>query len=365
MENIGLYLHIPFCASKCPYCDFYSFRSDRAFIGQYVDAMRAEIIKKSGEINCKADTLYIGGGTPSLLDFSQISRLVSTAKNRFMEGEGEVTLECNPHGVTREFFEQISACGVNRISLGLQSANDGERRRLGRRADCEEVKRAIEYAQKSGIENISLDVMLGIPGSTLESLEKTLGFCVSQGVFHISCYMLKIEENTPFYKMRERLDLPDDDTVADMYLFACEYLENSGLKQYEISNFARSGYESRHNLKYWNCEPYLGVGASAHSFINGKRSYCKNDAHGFVRKPEYICDGDGGSFEEYAMLKLRLTNGLTETEVKSKFGFGIPKSLREKAVKFADRGLVLTDGERVRLTREGFLLSNTILAEIL
>ncbi len=365
MENIGLYLHIPFCSSKCPYCDFYSFRSDREFISRYVDKMNAEIIKKSGEINCKADTLYIGGGTPSLLGFSQIAQLVSTAKSRFLTRDSEITLECNPYGVTEEFFNKISECGVNRISLGLQSANDEERRKLGRRAGCEDVKRAIYYAQKSGIENISLDVMLGIPESTLDSLEKTLEFCVSRGVPHISCYMLKIEENTPFFKMRERLNLPDDDAVADMYLFACEYLESHGIKQYEISNFSVEGRESRHNLKYWRCEEYLGIGASAHSFLNGKRFYCKNDAEGFVKEPRYVFDGDGGSFEEFAMLKLRLTEGVLESEVKERFGFKIPEKLRLGAEKFIDLGLVCADENSLRLTRKGFLLSNSILAEIL
>lgn len=365
MKNIGLYLHIPFCASKCPYCDFYSFRTDEEFKAAYVSRMTAEIKRKSGEINCKANTLYIGGGTPSVLASSQIASLVNTAKDCFLAGNSEITLECNPHGVTEDFFKEISACGVDRISLGLQSANTSERRRLGRRAGCDEVKSAIEYAKKSGIENISLDVMLGIPDSTLESLENTLSFCTSQDVRHVSCYILKIEKNTPFFKLREKLNLPDDDTVADMYLFMCDFLEKHGFGQYEISNFAVKGFESKHNLKYWNCEEYLGIGASAHSFLNGKRFYCENDAQNFVKAPKYISDGDGGDFSEFAMLKLRLTEGITEKAVRERFGCSIPENTRKKAEKFVKNGLMFSDENSLRLTRNGFLLSNMILAEIL
>lgn len=365
MGDIGLYLHIPFCSSKCPYCDFYSFRCDEQKRSEYIASMLNEIDKKSKHFLCKANTLYIGGGTPSVLDSAQISALVKKSKECFLTESAEITLECNPHNVSEEFFEKIAQSGVNRISLGLQSANDNERKKLGRRAGVQEVKAAIENCKKAGIENISVDVMLGIPDSTLEGLGKTLEFCVSQNIRHISCYILKIEENTPFFKMQDRLNLPDDDTVADMYLFMCEYLEKHGFMQYEISNFAKKGFESRHNLKYWNCEEYLGIGASAHSFINGKRFYCVGDAESFIENPEYISDGDGGDFKEYAMLKLRLAKGIDENETIKKYGFPLPEKMKEKANKFQKQGLVACDENGIHLTRKGFLLSNTVISELI
>lgn len=362
---IGLYLHIPFCSSKCPYCDFYSFRSDDKLKSRYVEKMLYEIEEKSAQFNCKANTLYMGGGTPSVLASSQICELVNKAKQCFLLPESEICVECNPNSVSQTFFDEISACGVNRISIGMQSANDSERKKLGRRAGRNEISLAVESARKSGIENISLDVMLGIPDSTTESLERTLEFCVSQNIKHISCYILKLEENTPFFKMRDRLNLPDDDTVADMYLFMCEYLEKYGFMQYEISNFAQKGFESRHNLKYWNCEEYLGIGASAHSFMRGKRFYTPRDAQGFIINPEYISDGDGGSFEEYVMLRLRLKDGLEEKRVKEIYGFGIPEKMRQKAEAFVKYGLVIFDKDGIRLTRNGFLLSNAVISELI
>lgn len=365
MKNIGLYLHIPFCNSKCPYCDFYSFRCDEATKEQYVNKMLQEIELKSTEFNCKANTLYIGGGTPSALSASQISSLVNKAKECFLEENAEITVECNPHSVNEQFFNGISACGVNRISMGLQSANDNERKKLGRRASRDEVKLAIENAKKSGIKNISLDVMLGIPDSTIESLEKTLEFCVSQDIQHISCYILKLEENTPFFKMQDKLNLPDDDTVADMYLFMCEYLEKHGFMQYEISNFAKVGYESKHNLKYWNCEEYLGIGASAHSFMNGKRFFCERNAEKFISSPKYVQDGAGGEFEEFVMLKLRLKDGITNKEIKERYGYAIPNEMYEKSEGLSKNGLVECDEKGIRLTRNGFLLSNTVISQLI
>ena len=365
MKNIGLYLHIPFCSSKCPYCDFYSFRCDDATKEQYVDRMLQEIEAKAKEFNCKANTLYIGGGTPSVLDSSQLCSLVNKAKECFLTADSEITVECNPHSVNGQYFKELSACGVNRISMGLQSANDSERRKLGRRASSDDVKRNIENAKQAGIRNISLDVMLGIPDSTPESLKKTLEFCVNQDIQHISCYILKLEENTPFYKMQNNLNLPDDDTVADMYLFMCEYLESHGFMQYEISNFAKQWYESKHNLKYWNCEEYLGLGASAHSFMSGKRFYCERNAKDFIACPQYIQDGDGGGFEEYAMLKLRLKDGIKNTEAEERFGFSIPKEMYRKAEKFSENGFTKCDENGIRLTRKGFLVSNTIISELI
>lgn len=365
MDTIGLYLHIPFCNSKCPYCDFYSFRADEAKKQEYIDALIREIKAKRRQFACKADTLYIGGGTPSALSKAQLCEIIKTAKKEFLTYNAEITVECNPHGLKKEFFEALYEVGVNRISLGLQSAKDSERKKLGRSADRNEIAKVIAGIKAAGIENISLDVMLGIPDSTLDSLKGTLDFCISQNIKHISCYILKLEEGTFFFKNQEKLNLPDEDSVCEMYLFMCDYLEKHGFKQYEISNFAKKGFESRHNLKYWNCEEYLGLGAAAHSFIGGKRFYYERNADSFIKGAEPIPDGEGGDFSEYAMLRLRLCDGLTEDRVKNRFGFEIPEKIRKNAEKFAADGYLVSDKKGIRLTPKGFLISNTIISELL
>lgn len=357
-------MHIPFCRSKCPYCDFYSVRADESVKEQYVNVLKNRITAEMSEFPCKADTLYIGGGTPSVLGAENLGEIVKSA-SPFLSKNAEITVECNPFGLSEDFFKILKFCGVNRISMGLQSANDSERRALGRLSDSETVKKAVKNAQKSGIKNISLDVMLGIPRQTEKSLSETLDFCISLGVPHISAYILKLEEGTVFYNRQNSLSLPNDDAVADLYLQACETLEENGIKQYEISNFAKSEYESRHNLKYWNCEEYLGLGPAAHSFLNGKRFYFERDLSGFLNSSKPIQDGDGGDFTEYAMLRLRLTEGLLQNDTEKRFGHKIPEEMIKKSAVFADNGFMESDKTGIRLTRKGFLISNTILSEIL
>lgn len=357
-------MHIPFCRSKCPYCDFYSLKADESVKEQYVNTLKKRISAEMSALNCKVDTLYIGGGTPSVLGSENLCEIVKSA-SPFLSKNAEITVECNPFGLSEAFFKTLAFYGVNRISMGLQSANDSERRALGRLSDSETVKKAVKNAQKSGIENISLDVMLGIPRQTEKSLAGTLDFCVSLGISHISAYILKLEEGTVFYNKQNSLSLPDDDAVADLYLQACEALENNGIMQYEISNFAKSGYESRHNLKYWNCEEYLGLGPAAHSFLDGKRFYFERDIAGFLNSAEPIPDGDGGDFTEYAMLRLRLCDGLLNSETERRFEHKIPEEMIKKSAVFADNGFMESDETGIRLTRNGFLLSNSILAEIL
>lgn len=364
MKSIGLYLHIPFCKAKCPYCDFYSLCGKENEKEAYTSALIERVLSSTRDLQCKGDTLYIGGGTPSVLGEKRLAKIVGSCRD-FLTPTAEITVECNPFGLTEDFFRVLFDCGVNRISMGLQSAVDGERRALGRLSDTNQVEKAVKMAQGVGFENITLDVMLGIPQQTEKSLNETLNFCVSLGVPHISAYMLKIEENTYFYKNRHKYNFPDDDLTADLYLQMCEALENNGIMQYEISNFAKTGYESRHNLKYWHCEEYLGLGPSAHSFLEGKRFYFDRDIESFIKGGAPVYDGEGGSFSEYAMLNLRLCEGLNENKVLEKYGHSIPKSIYEKSQIFIDNGYMVTDDNSIKLTRKGFLLSNTILSEIL
>lgn len=365
MKNIGLYLHIPFCRSKCPYCDFYSFSGKESQKDEYTKVLNEKILSSISALQCKCDTLYIGGGTPSVLGAERLATLVKTCKSEFLTNNAEITVECNPYGLDDDFFKSLHFSGVNRISMGLQSAIDEERRILGRTSDRKQVENAVKSAQKAGFENITLDVMLGIPQQTEKSLTETLDFCFSLGVPHISAYILKLEENTHFYKMKHKYNFPDDDLTADLYLQMCEALEKNGIMQYEISNFAKKCFESKHNLKYWHCEEYLGLGPSAHSFLNGKRFYFDRDFDSFLKGNLPVQDGSGGDFTEYAMLWLRLVEGLSDNKVSERFGHKIPKEIYEKSKIFIDNGYMTRSEDGLRFTRKGFLLSNTILAEIL
>ena len=363
MMKKGIYIHIPFCQTKCPYCDFYSMRGTEKKKDLYLEALKKEILSYE---NISADTIYLGGGTPSVFGNERLKEIIELVKKKFSFNDGEITVEVNPSSCDEELIKTLSSVGVNRISMGLQSAVDEERKFLGRHSDREKIEKSIELCHRYGIENISLDVMLGVPEQTMESLRKTLDFVVNSGAKHISAYILKIEENTLFYRRKNSLPLPDEDTVCDMYGFVCEYLENHGFNQYEISNFSKENFESRHNLKYWNSEEYLGLGTAAHSYLLGKRFYHERNFEEYLKNPsEYIPDGDGGSFEEYTMLKLRLSTGLSKKEVAEKFGEENFEKILSNSQKFIRMKLMDSDGENLKFTRQGFLLSNTILSEII
>ena len=359
----GVYIHIPFCQTKCPYCDFYSMRGTEEKKNFYLEALKKEILFHK---NISADTIYLGGGTPSVFGKERLKNLIETAKEIFGFTDGEVTVEVNPSSCDEDLISCLASVGVNRISMGLQSAIDEERKILGRHSDCDKVKKSIEICQQYGIENISLDVMLGVPEQTIDSLKQTLDFAINSGAKHISAYILKIEENTLFHRRKDTLPLPDEDTVCDMYEFVCDYLEKSGFSQYEISNFSKQGFESKHNLKYWNSEEYLGLGPAAHSYLDGKRFYHERNFEEYLKNPTaYIPDGDGGSFSEFAMLKLRLAKGVSRKEISEKFGEENFEKLLNNSEKFINMNLMFSDGENLYFTRQGFLLSNTILSEII
>lgn len=361
MKPIGLYLHIPFCNGKCPYCDFYSIMPCSETVDKYVNAL-CKKIDDEGRIY---DTVYFGGGTPSLIGSENIAKIMSHIKRT---DNCEVTLECNPSDTGRidsAFdFRIVSESGVNRISMGLQSSDNGERKILGRRCGCNDVERAIERARNAGIDNISLDLMLGIPSQTEESLKKSIDFCQKSNAKHISAYILKIEEGTPFFKIKNTLDLPDEDKTCDLYLTAVSELEKAGFYQYEISNFSQKGFESRHNLKYWHCEEYLGIGASAHSFVDGKRFYYERSIDGFINSAAPIDDGTGGDEEEYIMLSLRLSKGLNFQKFKDRFGYSLDEKIIQKAKQLEKHGLVRVSESGISLTVDGFLVSNSVISSL-
>jgi len=364
-KPIGLYIHIPFCEKKCDYCDFYSFAADESIKQAYVDCLVKRLEEYSQTYSCKADTLYIGGGTPSQLSPKQVERLVTKARELFLTSDAEITVEANPHSSLPEFLKAAAWAGVNRMSFGLQSSDEKELEFLGRNSTPKELENAIKSAFSAGIENISADLMLGLEGQTKQSLSRSADFALSLGVKHISAYMLKLEEGTALYKKRGSLHLPDDDETAELYLFLCDKLTSNNTLQYEISNFAVPGFESRHNLKYWRCEEYLGIGPSAHSFINGERFFFPRDIKAFLDGNEPTSDGNGGSEEEYIMLKLRLTEGIDFKEYEKRFSRPFGEEKKEKARFLMKKGLVDINESRLSLTRKGFLLSNSVICEFI
>ncbi len=362
MEKAGIYVHIPFCKSKCPYCDFYSVRLKDFSADAYTDYVIKKIKSDKEKYDIMADTLYIGGGTPSLMGGDNIAKIVNTAK--IFGDFQEITVECNPSCIEKDFFEKISYCGVNRISLGLQSANNDERRSLGRTAGITEIKKCIADCFSAGINNISLDVMLGIPNQTKSSLRDTLNFCTDSGAAHISAYILKLEEDTYFYKNQNRLNLPDDDYTADLYLDMTDILNSKGFLQYEISNFAKNGYESKHNLKYWKCREYLGIGPAAHSFIKGKRFYYPRSIEHFMSGGDTVDDGPGGDVYEYVMLGLRLNQGVSYSEIIKRCPDAHIEKIKENVIQLVNNNFAVLTDDGFHLTAEGFLISNTIIENI-
>lgn len=343
-EKAGLYIHIPFCRSKCPYCDFYSVKYDKALAEVYTERLIDEMKKYRGTF----DTVYFGGGTPSILEPELIGKILDAVKNQFeIDKNSEITVECNPSKNLECDFEKYASCGVNRVSIGMQSAVDKERFALGRSAGQQQVAKAVLDAKNAGMENISLDLMLGTPHQTLDSLDETFDFINKMNVTHISAYMLKIEEGTKFFKIKDKLTLPDEDTVSDMYLKTISSLKDLGFNQYEISNFSKPGFESRHNLKYWRLIPYLGLGKSAHSFWKGRRFYYD----GAFNK---IDDGEGGSAEERIMLGLRLNEGIDKSLLKD-----------DGYKKFVKMNLLNEAKQKISLTAQGMLVSNIIIGELL
>ncbi len=357
LTNLGLYLHIPFCKRKCAYCDFYSAVFTDELIDRYVDSLKIYIKKWGGKSSRPINSIYLGGGTPSLLNHRIIPLLDAVKQSFHVTENAEITLEINPQNNIEEILENAKKAGVNRLSIGAQSGNDAFLKNLGRTHTARDTENAVKIAKKLGFSNISLDLMIGLPDSSLETLKSDLDFLINLEPQHISCYILKIEEKTAFYKLQNALNLPDEDGISDQYLFMCEYLESRGFSHYEISNFCKEGYESRHNLKYWRCEEYLGIGPSAHSFLDGKRFYYPKDLKEFINGNEPVFDSFGGDQKEKIMLNLRLKNGINTAF--------LPRKAAEKCNLFANSNLATLNNGIFSLTNEGMLVSNSILTEIL
>ena len=361
MDPIGLYIHVPFCVRKCAYCDFYSV-TDLALRAAYV----AETARRLKALSLRADTLYFGGGTPSLLGEKGLCALLDAAAP-LLTADAEITVEVNPGDDTDRLIPALAAAGVNRLSLGMQSHVDGELCRLTRRHSAADVDRAVATALRSGIRHLSLDVMLATPGQTPDSLRETLVFAAESGADHVSAYLLKLEPGTPFARDAAALDLPDEEATAARYLAAVAQLEEAGFSQYEISNFARPGGQSRHNLKYWRDEEYLGLGPAAHSYYRGERFFYPRDLAAYLAGGQLTPDGQGGGWEEYAMLRLRLCEGLSFAAAAARFPEKADEiaQMRRRAAPYESAGLLTVSEECVRLSPRGFLVSNALIGALL
>ena len=375
----GIYIHIPFCKRKCIYCDFYSVCGDDKLRNDFVSSLNKSIENRADN-ELKVDTIYFGGGTPTVLEAGQLLSVLNTVKNCFdVSVCSEVTLEANPCTVTRESLSEFYNGGFNRISFGIQSASDDELVALSRLHNYEQAKEAVLNAKKAGFSNISADIMLGIINQTNDSMISSVEKITSLPVDHISAYMLKVEENTPLDEMIKRDDavlksIADEDELADRYLMMCGLLEEKGFYQYEISNFSKPGFESRHNLKYWRCEEYLGFGPHAHSYFDNKRYFVDCDVYRFAEHNSEgqitYTDKDIDRAEEYIMLSLRLTEGLNIDRLLSLDRIGRYENIVSNAIeinKLSDEKLIdiSEDKRRISLTRKGFLVSNTVISKLL
>lgn len=372
MRSLGLYIHIPFCRRKCLYCDFCSLEQQGdAEMEAYADAVCRDLARWATQCrDRRVNTVYFGGGTPSLLPPSLLLRMLeSIARLYHVENDAEITLECNPATGSAESFSTLRRGGFNRISVGLQSTHENELRALGRIHTFADFERTYADLREAGFENISADLMSGIPEQTVESYLESIRRLCALSPEHISAYGLSVEEETPFGRMGDRLSLPDEETARQMYFEGIGLLASLGYRQYEISNYAKRGYESRHNLKYWNCEEYLGFGPAAYSDFNGDRFGNSRDVAAYIHGREILAERETPSpserMNEYIMLRMRLTDGVSAAAFSKRFGQDLNSLLGGRLAAFESGGFVRRTEDGWAFTTEGFYVSNTILAEIL
>ena len=362
-KSLGIYIHIPFCEKKCPYCSFYSVKCNEQMQQKYTEKVCDELQKWGKNLKMRVSTIYFGGGTPSLIGAEKIIKILNAVNENFEVSSPEITLEVNPADYSSVDFERLAFSGVNRVSVGAQALDDKSLKVLGRRHSVSDIIKTYESIKSAKIYNISFDMIVGFPGQSLDDIKTFFNFYKENRLSHLSSYLLKVEPGTPYFE--SDLELISDDICSDFYIFISNEMKKMGYKHYEISNFSLPGKHSRHNMKYWNLEDYLGIGPSAHSLIDGKRFYYENDINNFILNPKILDEGIGGTPEEYAMLRLRLADGLVNEEYQKKFGTNIPEEYFKKAKKFEDFGLVKINENKIILNPKGFLLSNKIISDLI
>ena len=375
-KPLGIYIHVPFCRSKCQYCDFYSLTTkDDKLLDSYIEAT-CKHIKEAGALapGYQVDTIYFGGGTPSFFGADGMAMILSAIRRGFdVLHDAEITFEANPDSVSQKLLSRLRNEGFNRVSLGIQTDDDALLQKLGRPHTYSQATLAVERIRKAGFNNLSVDLMYGLPGQTLANWEGTVRNVLKLNPEHISCYGLKVEERTPLYQYKDAVNLPDDDLQADMYLAAVEILKSKGYRQYEISNFARKGMVSKHNMKYWTGGEYLGFGPDASSDFGGKRFTIVRDLLAYL---DGIKSGGKVMSEvheippreragEFLMTRLRTTAGVIGEDYERHFL--LPFAPLEACLqKYAAQGYAIhTAEDSWHLTPEGFLISNTIISDLL
>ena len=375
MKKMGLYIHIPFCVKKCNYCDFLSAPSSKQVQIAYMDTLQKEIEEKAiAYKDWCVDTIFIGGGTPTSVPYETVVKMMDTVRAEFcLDKDCEITIECNPGTVTSEALKAYRASGINRLSIGLQSADDELLKELGRIHTYEQFLETYTWARKAGFENINVDVMSGLPGQTLEQYEDTLRKVTELDIAHISAYSLIVEEGTPFFKLYEedKLDLPDEETERQMYYRTKEILGAAGFNRYEISNYAKKGCECRHNVRYWRREDYLGLGLGASSCMENVRFKNTDWLDEYVMENKYMdkCEVQELSkeecMEEFMFLGLRMTEGVSKTKFAHTFGVTMDKVYGPVLFKLKEQKLIAEEGDLVCLTEYGLDVSNRVWVEFL
>lgn len=372
--TLGLYIHVPFCLGKCLYCDFYSGAFPKETRHAYVRALCAHLRAWAPPARELAvDTVYFGGGTPTLLDSAEICAILNTVRGDYdLQPDAEITIECNPATLGREKAEELFAAGVNRVSIGAQSTQENELRALGRRHSVKDFFDTVSGVKSVGFSNISADLMFGIPEQTIASFSETLDAVIALDLPHISAYGLRIEEGTPFFGAREKLALPNEDDEADMQLLVAKKLGAAGLLHYEISNYAKPGFASRHNLRYWMGAPYLGFGPGAHSYFQSLRFSTDPDLAAYLAavqegRFDALCKGreliaGKEAMDEYVMLRMRLIKGVDEADFAHRFGTSMEAAYGDLS-RLVAGGFLVREAGRVAFTEKGLYVSNAILSD--
>jgi oxygen-independent coproporphyrinogen-3 oxidase len=377
MKKLGLYVHIPFCERKCNYCDFYSLVKTNEIEDRYVHALLYEI--KSYKDRCsdyEVDTVFIGGGTPSYLKSENIKLIMQEINNTFLlSNDCEITIEANPNSIDKDKALQYKSCGINRISLGIQSLDDNILKFMGRLHDSDEAINAIRAIKEAGINNINVDIMFGIPSQTIDNIINSLSRVIKEDIEHISFYSLKLEEGTPMYSMEKKglIKTLDDDDEREMYYAGRGFMEDNGYTQYEISNFSKASYECKHNIKYWTGGEYIGFGPFAHSCFEDKRYnnisdiniYCNNINNSQkYRQLNEILNKESKMFE-YIMLGLRMNKGISIDDFDNKFEINFLEIYKNQVKKLLENNLITLDKSTVKLSKRGMDISNYVFEEFM
>ena len=374
-KHIGIYIHIPFCKQKCYYCDFVSYCNKDNLIEKYIQAVKKEI--QLQEIKTDIDTIYIGGGTPSYIEAKYIKEILEEIKTKNISKEAEITIEVNPGTVTLDKLQEYKNCGINRLSIGLQSTQNNLLKTIGRIHNFEEFLETYKMARKVGFKNINVDLMLGLPNQKISELKESLEKVLELKPEHISVYSLIVEENTPIADKIEKneLILPEEETERNMYWYVKNTLELNGFHHYEISNFAKKGFESKHNLNCWEQQEYIGIGTSAHSYVENVRysntenleKYIDNIEQGTPENNKIIHEvqNENDKKKEFMLLGLRKIDGIKISEFKKVFGDNPIYLFRNELKKLSDEELIEIDDDIIRLTNKGIDLANLVWEEFI